>query len=254
MIEIKYKDNFEVTDATGCTVTDIRDSYKAEFSIEDKATAFLNGRKVNASSENSTIINDEDKLVFKKSSSHRLPYLVGALILAMAITGGIFAYGFVNASATITVTAANSDFATVTANTSSLPSWTVQGMQKSSTGTGSLFDINTQTSGYTGDLVATITIANTGDLTEVYRSLNLVIEVRDSSNNLVDINNDGIANSNDCTLLTLNNATVSLPITQSGTNVYTVTVKSGYYISNAKKSSWTPSSGTPMLYCEIAQR
>ena len=254
MIEIKYKDNLEVADAAGRTVADIRGLYKKEFRIEDKTTAFINGKKVTPDLESSAILKNRDTLVFKKSGGHTLAYLVGALVLAMAITGGVFAYGFMNASTTITATAVNSDFATVTANTSSLPSWTARGMQKNQTGSGTLFDISTSTSGYTGDLVATITIANAGDLAKVYRNLSMVIEVRDSSNNYVDINGDGLKNSDDCVLLTLNNATVTLPITQSGAGVYTVKLRSGYYICNTEMPSWTSSSGTPALYCEIAQK
>ncbi len=254
MIEIKHKQNFEVADAAGQTVAKIRETYKAEFSIEDKAAAFLNGKKVTSGGESSTIVNDADTLVFKKQSGHRVAYLVGAMLLAMAITGGIFAYGFMNSTVTIAATSVNSDFATVTANTSSLPTWTARGLQENQTGSGPLFDINTVTSGYTGDLVATVSIANVGDLAKVYRSLNLELEVVDSSNNIVDINGDGFRDSKDCVLLTLDNASVTLPIVQSGANIYTVKLISGYYICNVEMPSWTSSSGTPMLYCEIAQK
>ena len=60
--------------------------------------------------------------------------------------------------------------------------------------------------------------------------------------------------SKDCVLLTLDNASVTLPIVQSGANIYTVKLISGYYICNVEMPSWTSSSGTPLLYCEIAQK
>ena len=254
MIEIKYKDNSEVADVTGHTIAEARKQFRAGFGIADKASAFLNGKKISSSGEASTVLNDEDVLVFKKSGGNRIAYLVGALALAMTITGGIFAYGFVNASATINVAPVNYDFASVTANTTSLPSWTARGMQKNATGSGTLFDINTKTSGYTGDLVATVTLANAGDLAKVYRNLTLTIELRDSANNYVDINGDGVANSNDYTYLTLENGSAVLNIKQTIANIYTVKLRSGYYMCNVNSTGWAPGAGTPMLYCEIAQK
>jgi hypothetical protein len=253
MTEIKYKDNFEVTELAGSSIAEARKQYQKGFKLAGKTAAFLNGKKITLANEAATILNDDDRLVFK-ASSHKLAFLVGALVLAMAITGGIFAYGFTNASTTINATTQNSNFADVTANTTSPVTWTVHGGQKGATGGGTLFDINTLTSGYPGDMVATVTMANTGDLVKIYRSLSLKIEVRDSGNNLVDINADGVANANDYAVLNLNNGSVALSLTQSTPGVYTIKVLSGSYIANTAVPGWTSTSGAPMLYCEIAQR
>jgi hypothetical protein len=254
MTEIRYKANFEVADITGRSIADAREQFKTEFGIADKAAAFLNGKKVNRAAETAATLGDKDTLVFKASGINNLFYLVGAMILAMAISGGVFAYGFLNDTATINATISNSDFASVTANTSSSPLWNPNGMQRTATGTGTLFDIDTATSGYAGDFLATISLSNSNDLIKVYRNLALYLEVRDSSNNLVDINEDGIADSADYTLLTLENNSVTLSIAQVAADVYTVFLKGGYYSCNAYTASWTDDDATPMLYCELAQK
>jgi LysM repeat protein len=254
MIELRYKNNYETADIAGCTVAEVRAMYKSDFGIAVKAVAILNGKRVSAAAELSSTLNDADKLVFKAAGVNKAAFIVGALLLAIAITGGIFAYGFTNATATIKATVKEVDFASVTANTSSLPQWTARGMQKNQTGSGTLFDISTNASGYTGDFVATVSLANAGDLIKVYRTLSLSIEVRDSGNNLMDINDDGVANNSDYTLLTLENGVVKLNIKQAAANVYTVKLRNGYYKCNAKKSSWSSSLATPLLYCDISQK
>jgi hypothetical protein len=252
MIDIKYKSNFEVSDIDGQSIANARNQYKKGFNITDKAVAFLNGKKVTTADEDATILKNKDKLEFKTSSSHRVAYLVGALLLAMAISGGVFAYGFTNASVTISATA-HSNFADVTANTSIAPHWSVRGLEKGSTGGGTLFDINTTASGYPGDLAVTVMMANTNELVSVYRNLTLILNVKDSAGNAVDINNDGLINSSDVTLLTLENGTVTFSVDQTAAKNYTIFLSSGSYICNPA-SGWTPGAGAPQLYCEVAQR
>jgi hypothetical protein len=254
MIEIKYKGNFEAAEMTGRSIAEARMQYKKEFSIMDKAAAYLNGKKVLAAKETATILNDDDRLTFKAAGNHRLAFLAGGMLLAMAITGGVFAYGFTNSTATIGATTISSNFADVTANTSSPVSWTVRGMQKGQTGAGTLFDIDTAASGYPGDLAATVSIANGDELVKVYRSLILRLEVRDAANNLVDINGDSVANANDFTLLSLDNGTAVMAITQGAASTYTVKVTSGSFIAHAAGAGWSSSYGAPQLFCEVAQR
>ena len=254
MIEIRFKGNYEAADIAGLTIAEARGLYKPELGIADKAVAVLNGKKLNSTAEAATILKNNDNLEFKTVKGNKAMYLVGALLLAMAITGGVIAFGFNTSTATINAAIANSDFAAVTANTSSTPAWTARGLQKNQTGSGTLFDINTSTSGYTGDFVAKVSLANIDDLVKVYHNLTLSIEIRDSANNLMDINEDGISNNNDYTLLTLENSSVTLNIKQNAVGVYTVKLRNGYFVCNAKKSGPTSGAGTPLLYCELAQR
>ena len=173
----------------------------------------------------------------------------------MAVTGGVFAYGYLTNTTTLCVTSAGGDFASVTANTSDCPTWTPWGMFKGSTGSGTLFDIDTETVNYTGDLVATLSLANADDLVTAYRVLAMFIEVRDHANNLVDINGDGTANAtNDYALLSLRNGAVDLFINQTTADHYTVKLKSGYYSSHIWGTGAWAAKVAPQLYIDVGQR
>jgi hypothetical protein len=254
VVEIKFKDNCGEANIAGRSVAAARESYQAEFNIAPRSVAELNGKKIRPAAEASTILKNNDNLVFKAAKGNKVAYLVGALLLAMAVTGGIFAFGFTNSSTTINAAMAEYDFASVTANTSSPPAWDARGMQKTPTGSGTLFDINTSTSGYTGDLAVTVSLANIDDLTKIYRNLTLALELRDSGNNPVDINSDNVSDNNDYTLLTLENSKVTFSIKQNAASIYTVKLRNGYFICNVRKNGGTGGSGAPLLYCELAQK
>ena len=87
MVEIRYGEQFEISDLAGQTVSEARDHFKSEFGIPDKAKARLNGSKVKA--ELDTVLNDDDRLTFAVSRG-KGAYLVGALLLALACTGGVY--------------------------------------------------------------------------------------------------------------------------------------------------------------------
>lgn len=80
------------------------------------------------------------------------------------------------------------------------------------------------------------------------------LEIRDSANNIMDINGDGFGNDDDCPVLTLNNGSVTLNITQSAPDIYTVKLKNGYFICNPTQSGWSVEIEAPALFCEVAQR
>lgn len=254
MIELKYKDNCTTADLAGCTIAEARAQYRADFGIADRALALLNGKRVRPADEINIVLNDDDVLAFQKAGFSKTAVMVGALVLAMVITGSVFAFGYINASTNLNVTLQDADFVTVTSNTSNSPNWTVMGMLKSSTGNGTLFDISTAVSGYTGDFVATVTLTNVDELVKIYRNLTLVIKVVDSANNTMDINEDNVADSRDFTLITLENAAAVLNIKQAAAGQYTVLLKNGYYIANVHTGNWANYNGTPQLFCEVAQR
>jgi hypothetical protein len=252
MVEIKYKDCYEVADLAGQTVKDVREQFKAEFGIPDKARARLNGKKIKESSEPDTVLNQDGKLSFAVAKS-RGAYLVGALLLALAVTGGIFAYGFTNASTSLTANIANSNFADVSESPdSSNINWSVSGLSKGTIDAPhGIFNITPGT-GYTGDLVVTVTLSNVDQLVKVYRTLALKLEmVNSSDNSTIDINESGTADSNDWVLLTLDNALVSMII--QGTDNTTVRVKGGYYVTQARPFAGWQGSASPDLFCEVAQ-
>jgi hypothetical protein len=252
MVEIRYGGQYEVADMAGQTVSEARQQFRAEFGIPDKARAKLNGRKVKGSLEPDTVLTDDDKLAFATAKKSRAAYLVGALLLALVCTGGVFAFGFINASNTLSVTASGTDFCSVSAN-SNVPSWTAHGFFKGSTGSGSIFNI-TPAEGYTGDLVVTVSISNADELIQVYRALALKLMMYDASNNstIIDINEDGYNDENDYVLLTLGNGSVDM--FPDGGQSMVVNVESGFYITHIWGSGWSSGYQEPDLFCEVAQR
>jgi len=262
MIEIKYGEQHEITNLAGQTVSEAREQFKAEFGIPDKARARLNGSKVRPGAELDTVLNDDDKLTFAVPRG-KGAYLIGALLLALAITGGVFASGFINASTSLSGTVANSNFADVSVNTTGIGSlsWSGWGFYKGSitspsAGGTPIFNIDTQTSGYTGDLAVTVSLGNADELVKRYRALSLQLTMNNPDNSIMDINADGVANAaTDWVMLTLDNGSVSM-FPAASTNITTVRIKRGFYITNVFPTAGWPSgsSGSPELFCEVAQR
>jgi molybdopterin converting factor small subunit len=254
MVEIRYGDQYEVTDLAGQTVNEAREQFKSEFGIPEKANARLNGSKVKSHTESDTVLNDDDRLTFAVSRS-RTPFLVGALLLALAVTGSVFAFGFINASTTLTATTVNSNFADVTVNTTGIANigWSAFGFFKGSiAGPNSIFNI-TPAVGYTGDLVTTVTLGNADQLVKRYRQLSLQLQMVDATTNAtLDINESGAADANDWVMLTLDNGSVSL-FTNGGQNM-AVRVKKGFYITHVFPFLGWSGSASPELFCEVAQR
>jgi len=254
MVEIRYGDHFEVSELAGQTVSEARDQFKAEFGIPNKAMAKLNGSKVKTNAELDTVLTDDDKLTFVKNRN-KGPYLIGALLLALAITGGVFAAGFINATTTLTATTVNSNFADVSVDSDySNVSWNAFGFFKGSiAGPHSIFDI-TPAAGYTGDLVTTVTLGNADQLVKRYRVLALQLTMVNSSTNAtLDINESGAADANDWVMLTLDNGSVSM-FTYAGSTNMTVQLKGGFFITQVYPHGGWSGSASPQLFCEVAQR
>ncbi len=253
MVEIRFGDQYETGDLAGQTVKEARKMFRAELGIPDKATVRLNGKKVNKVLEAETSIEDTDVISFARPRG-KGAFMAGVLLLALAVTGGMFAYGYTTGSRTLNATAAGADFAGITANTSQNPTWRPFGQFKGSIPAGTLFDVNTATSNYTGDLVVTVSIANGDQLAKAYRVLNMFLELRDSHGNLVDVNGDTVTNTQDFALLTLGNGSVDLFITQTQSDVYTIKVKNGYYVTHVWGNLGWAGYENPILYAEVAQR
>jgi len=258
MVEIKYSDQFEITNLAGQTVSKAREQFKAEFGIPDKAQAKLNGSRVKANAEPDTVLNDDDKLTFAVSRG-RGAYLIGALLLALAATGGVFAFGFINASTTLTGTIAESNFADVSVDTAGVSSlsWSGWGFYKgaitAAIGGTPIFNIDTATSGYTGDLVVTVSLGNADALVKRYRALSLQLTMNAADGSILDINEDSVADAaTDWVMLTLDNGSVSMYPGGAADNS-SVRVKRGFFITHVWPGTWT-GSGSPELFCEVAQR
>jgi len=250
MVEIRYGDQFEVSELAGQTVSEAREQFKAEFGIPNKAQAKLNGSKIKAGAELDTVLNDDDRLTFAVSRG-KGAYLVGALLLALAVTGGIFASGWINATNTLSANLYESNFADVSLNNTVPVTWGGWGYFKGSIPAGTLFDIVPGTA-YNGDLVITVTIGNGDQLAKVYKVLAFTLEVVDDAapGTPLDIS---AGNGRDWTMLTLDNGSASMFV--DGVNApLTVQVKNGFYISHAHPLSNWAGATAPLLFCEVGQR
>lgn len=171
--------------------------------------------------------------------------LIIGLVAILMVTGGMFAATYTTATATIGVTAVESDFATVTANlTATAP--TVFGKFSGTWSSGTLFDVIPDPS-YNGDLVLRVYLVNTGELSRYYEHLNMTVEFQDSTDNISD--EQGVAQ-----VLNLQNSEV-LFTWANGTNTspYKIELTGGGY----RLHPWKSLSGgsvQPQLWMEISQR
>ena len=171
-------------------------------------------------------------------------FLLIALIALIVIGGSTFAYTYTTATASIGVTAIESDFATVTANTTSAP--TVFGRVAGTWPSGTLFDI-TPDAQYTGDLVIQVYLVNAGALGRNYQHANISLEFQDSDNATAD-------EQGTFQLLNLENAEVEFSWENAtGNSPYKVVITGGSY----KLHQWKSLAGSsvqPQIWCEVVQR
>ena len=241
MIEIRYGEHYEMADLAGKSVAQAREQYKQEFGIPDKAQANLNGKGIRQKHEPKTALSHDDSLTFARKSRKGL-FFIGAILLALAITGGVFAYGATTTTVGLTLTG-TSDYAAVVAEVSP-PTWTVWGKFKGKVTAGDLFQITPETN-YTGDMVALVTLANTYDLVEAYRILVLEIEIWDNAGTPAQVGTTEY--------LTLDKGVIEIEIDQSGfTSPYDVRLVNGFYISH--RGGWTVGKEDPNILCDVLQK
>ncbi|KPK21406.1 MAG: hypothetical protein AMJ70_07100 [Dehalococcoidia bacterium SG8_51_3] len=171
--------------------------------------------------------------------------LLISLVALLVITGGMFAYTFTTATATIGVAAPTSDFANITAG-SGITAPTVFGKFTGTWPSSTLFDI-TPTENYTGDLVITVYMVNTGELTRQYHHVNMSVEFQDSTNSTAD-------EQGTIQVLNLQNAEVLFTWENgTGTSPYKVVLTGGGYRLHPFKTL-TGGSYQPQIWCEVTQR
>jgi len=180
MVEIRYGENYEEVDLAGKTVAEVREQFKEQFGIPDKAQVKLGGKGIKQKHEAETRLNAGDKITFAQKSRKGLVF-IGALLLALSTTGGVFASGALTDTISATVTAKGSEFCDVTANTA--PSWSLWGAWlgaiPAQTEVFHLQPGNT----FTGDFVIQIYLTNADQLAEVYRVLGMRWTVTNGAGN-----------------------------------------------------------------------
>jgi hypothetical protein len=173
---------------------------------------------------------------------NKIFYLVGALLLALAVTGGIFAATATSDTVSPTVTVA-SDLASVAKEPTNVPTWKVFPRFKGAITPGKLFTITPQNS-FNGDLLATLYITNGDDLARVYNALIMEIQIfrDDTSANVTDIHK----------YLTLESGSLSLAFDNAAAS-YSVNVTSGYYSNFVWAATPTTAQAEPVIFCEVTQ-
>ena len=171
--------------------------------------------------------------------------LVVALLAVLVVTGGMFAYTYTTATATIAVSAPESDFAEIEAAAGpSAP--TVFGKYTGTWSEGTFFTI-TPHEDYTGDLVIKVYFVNTGQLIRYYQHLNMAIEFQDSTDTKVD-------EQEIFQVLNLQNATIEFTwANDTGTGPYKVQLTGGSFKLHGYKTL-TGGSYSPQVWCEVTQR
>ena len=240
MIEIRYGEHYEMADLAGKSIAQAREQYKQEFGIPDKAQANLNSKGIRQKHEPVTALGDNDNLTFAQKSRKGL-FFIGTILLAAAITGGIFAYGATTATLSLTL-ADQPDFASVAA-AGSPPTWTVWGSYKGKVTAGDLFTV-TPATGWTGDMSVLVTLTNAHDLVETYRILVLEIEIWDSNATPVKVGTTEY--------LTMGTGEASIEFTQTADPPYDVRLTDGFYITH--RGGWTTGKEDPAIFAQVLQR
>ncbi len=171
--------------------------------------------------------------------------LIIALIALAVVTGGMFAYTFTTATATIGVVATESDFASINTSDNISPP-TVFGKFTGTWPENTLFDLAPHQD-YRGDLVIRVYLVNAGELIRQYQHLNMTLEFRDSANTTVD-------EQQIIQVLNLQNAEVLFTWSNGdGTSPYKVELIGGSYKLHPFKTL-TGGSYQPQIWCEVTQR
>ncbi len=244
MVEIRYGEHYEVADLAGKSVAEVRELYKSELDLPDKAQASLNGKGIGKKHEPETELNENDELSFEEKTRKGL-VLLGAFVLTLAITGGLFAYAYLTDSTTIGATAVQADFASVTANATGIPNYTFIGSTRGSIEPGTLFNI-TRTSEYTGDLEVNVYLANIDELQKDYSFWMLRLELKDSGDTQMNIGSEIKILSLDSPLVSFACDNVTL------VDTFYVNVLGGSYRVRGHGLG-TFSADDPSIFCQINQ-
>jgi len=172
-------------------------------------------------------------------------FLILGLVALLLVTGGMFTYTWTTATTSIAITAPDSDFAEIDAGAGPTAP-TIFGKFTGTWPNGTLFTIDPHDD-YTGDLVITVYIVNTGQLIRHYHHCNMLLEFQDYNGDKVDEQEIG-------QLLNMQNATVEFTWANgTGDIPYKVKLVGGSFRVHRWKVL-TGSSVSPQIWAEITQR
>jgi len=251
MVEIRYGEHYEMADLAGKSVAQAREQYKQEFGIPDKAKASLNSKGIRQKHEPVTALGDNDSLTFAQKSRKGL-FFIGAILLALAVTGGVFAFGALTATVTTAISAENAEFADVTGG--AVPDWDVFGGYTGSiAATAAVFEI-VPANGFTGDFVVQIYLTNVDQLVEVYRTMGMTwtATLDGAADAITSITVTPTTN-----FLSLTHPTIDLEISTTGTpdgnDIINVDLSGGFFRTHYWGGGWG-GSPSPLIFCKVIQK
>jgi len=252
MVEIRYGEYYEMANLVGKSVAEAREQYKQEFGIPDKAQARLNSKGIGKKHEPETALGDNDSLTFAEKSRKGL-FFIGAILLALAVTGGVFAYGALTTTVTTVISAENAEFADVTAG--AVPDWDVFGGYTGKiAATPAVFEV-IPANGFTGDFVVQIYLTNIDDLVEVYRVMGMTwtATLDIAADNITSITVTPTTN-----FLSLTHPTIDLEISTTGTpdgdDIINVDLSGGFFRTHRYGAGPWGGSPSPLIFCKIIQK
>ena len=171
-------------------------------------------------------------------------YLIAALVLVLVLSGGLYAYAYTTAAGTISIAEPTGAIATSN-ETATQPDWdsVTDNLSENTTcgevPTGDLFEI-TPNPTYSGDIVTSVHLTNTGSLIKAYQYLNMEVYI------------DGSASANETPnyrLLTLQNGQTSFSLEglQPTTGNWTQTSQADFEGGTLNQVDTTTSSGNVLL-------
>ncbi len=241
MIHITYGEHSRQVELAGMTVTEVREMFKSEFDLSDRAQANLNGQWLKKKLEAETGLCDEDELYFEERSRRGL-VMLGAFLLALAVTGGLFAYTSLTDTVTIGVTGGTADFADVAGNNTPSIDYSVLGRHRGTISANTLFNIDTVAG--SPDIEVQVYLSNPDELSADYSFWMMRLALQDATGASMDT--EGITK-----VLSLDNPTVTF--TSDNATPYTSYVENlgGSY--RAFPFGWV-GANDPLVFCKVVQR
>ena len=225
----------------------MREMYDSEFSLSDRAQANLNGQWLKKKQEAETKICDEDELYFEERSRRGL-VMLGAFLLTLALTGGMFAYTALTDSVTIGVSAVSAEFADVSANNSVVYNTsTIVGNVVGKINAGVMFDVSTETN-YTGDIEVIVSLANVDELVQEYKFWMMRLKLTDGSDT-----NLGYDTNNSTQFISLKNPSVIFAVDSANLSVPRYIHNIGGSYKTLPSSIWAGSGFDQMVFAGVAQ-
>ena len=246
MVNVIYGEHSRQAELAGKTVAEAREMFESEFDLSDRAQANLNGQWLKKRLESETGLCDDDELYFEERSRRGL-VMVGAFLLTLAITGGLFAYTATTGAVTIGVTAASPDYASITANNSVVyNTGNITGKTVGKINAGVMFDV-TKNPQYTGDLEVIVSLANADDLVTEYSSWQIRLKFTDGT-----VSN-GVDTENSTQVISLVNPTVSFAVDSSNLTVTRYIHCIGGSYKTLSSSLWSGQGYDPMIFAQVVQ-